>query len=63
MQAQVLDATSVPQVSPFYKINVDGATFSTQKEVRVGMLIRDDGGRVIAALRKKIKALIGALES
>ena len=39
-----------PLPTMMYKINVDGAVFSTQKAIGVGVLIHDDSGQVIAAL-------------
>ena len=47
----------------WYKIKVDGAIFSAQKVVWIGVLIRDDKGRVEAALCKKIMAPMGAVEA
>lgn len=35
--------------------------FAAEKALRVGVMIRDDMGRVIAALIKKIHAPLGAL--
>lgn len=45
-----------------FKVNVDGAVFSAQKEVGIGVIIRDDEGRVEAALSKKLYTLLGAVE-
>ena len=53
---------SPPQNGQF-KINVDGAVFSEQKAVGVGVVIRDDKGRLEAALRRKISAPMGAVEA
>ena len=50
-----------PQTQGWYKINVDGAVFVAQKEAGVGVIIRDEVGRVVAALSKKIEAPLGAL--
>ena len=46
------------QLLAFYKIKMDGAAFLNRKEAGVGVIIRDEEGRVIAALSKKIKAPI-----
>ncbi|KAL0011301.1 hypothetical protein SO802_006409 [Lithocarpus litseifolius] len=45
-----------PPRSGCFKINVDGATFSKQKDAGIGVLIRDDKGRVEAVLSRKIEA-------
>lgn len=47
----------------WYKIKVDGTIFFAQKVAWIGVLIRDDKGRVEAALCKKIMALVGAVEA
>ena len=49
-----LNATWVPPTSSFYKVNVDRAVFSSQKEDDVWVIIRDDKGLVVAALSKKM---------
>ena len=61
-QSSKLPAASVPPAGSLYKVNVDGAVFSGQKEAGVGVIIRDDKGLVVAALCKKICAPLGALE-
>ena len=48
--------------SPLFKVNVDGAVFATQNKARVGVIIRDAQGLVIAAFSKKIKTPLGAIE-
>ncbi|XP_023910001.1 uncharacterized protein LOC112021680 [Quercus suber] len=50
-----------PEVG-WFKINVDGAIFSKQKCVGIGVLIRDELVRVEAALSKKVDAPLGAME-
>ena len=45
-----------------YKMNLDGAVFKAQKFVGIGVLIRDEQGRVVAALSQKLNAPLGALE-
>ena len=45
-----------------YKVNVDRAVFKVQKAARVGVVVRDPHGQVVAALSKKINSPLGALE-
>ena len=52
-----------PPQNGHFKINVDGAVFSAQKAVGVGLVIRDDKGRLEAALCRKITAPMGAVEA
>ena len=59
---QQLISWSPPQNGHF-KINVDGAVFSELKAVGVGVVIRDDKGRLEAALCRKITAPMGAVEA
>lgn len=40
---------------------MDGAVFAAQKAAGVGVLIRDDEGRVVGACSKKIIAPLGAV--
>ena len=47
---------------PWYKANMDGAMFSQQKEAGIGVVIRDHHGAVVAALSKKLKVPLGAIE-
>ena len=47
---------------PWYKANLDSATFEHQKEARIGVVIWDHHGAVVAALSKKLKVPLGALE-
>ena len=47
---------------PWYKVNIDRVVFEQQKEAGVGIVIRDLHGVVMAALSKKLKAPLGALE-
>ncbi|KAL0014778.1 hypothetical protein SO802_001847 [Lithocarpus litseifolius] len=46
-----------------YKVNVDGAVFTKQKQVGIGVVIRDSAGEVIAALSHKLARPLGALET
>ena len=41
---------------------MDSATFEHQKEARIGVVIWDHQGVVVAALSKKLKVPLGALE-
>ena len=43
-------------------MNLDGVVFKAQKFVGIGVLIRDEQGRVVAALSQKLNAPLGALE-
>ena len=52
-----------PPSSNSFKVNMDGAVFSNQKAVRVGVTIRDDRGRLEVAMSMKIHAPFGALEA
>ena len=45
-----------------FKVNVDGTIFKAQKESRVGIIIHDANGLVVAALSKKFQAPWGPLE-
>ena len=57
-----VEATWQPPKPPWYKANMDGAVFSQQKEAGIGVVIQDHHGEVVAALSKKIKAPLGAME-
>ena len=52
-----------PPPAHVFKINVDGAVFAAQKEVGVGVIIRDEKGRLEAALSKKLPVPLGAVEA
>ncbi|XP_050264256.1 uncharacterized protein LOC126708511 [Quercus robur] len=54
--------TWAPSTGLRYKVNVDGAVFKMQKTARVGVVIRDSHGQIVAALSKKINSPLGALE-
>ncbi|KAL0005544.1 hypothetical protein SO802_013105 [Lithocarpus litseifolius] len=62
---QMLELRSLwtPPPASLFKVNVDGAVFSSQGSVGIGVLIRDEEGRVEAALSKKIMAPVGAVEA
>lgn len=53
---------SPPQGST-YKVNVNRAMFPDLKEVVIGVVIRDDKGRVMEALSKKVHAPLGTVEA
>ncbi|KAL0001555.1 hypothetical protein SO802_015336 [Lithocarpus litseifolius] len=57
------EATWIPPAPPWCKINVDGATVSTTHCSGVGIVIRDNAGRVTAVMSMKIPCLLGPLES
>ena len=52
-----------PPSHGLYKINLDGAVFSKNKQAGAGVIIRNEAGEVIAALSKKWKCPLGALEA
>ena len=52
-----------PPSHGLYKINLDGAVFSKNKQAGAGVIIRNEAGEVIAALSKKWKWPLGALEA
>ncbi|KAL4619928.1 hypothetical protein ACB092_06G116500 [Castanea dentata] len=52
-----------PLTAGCLKVNVDGAIFSTQRMVRIGVVIRNEDGRFKAALSKKLMAPLGAMEA
>ena len=57
-----LHSAWMPPSSGSFKINVDGALYPTKKLAGIGVVIRDLQGRLMAALCRKIKALLGVLE-
>ena len=60
---QPLESRGVPPVNLVYKVNMDGAVFSSQKQAGIGMIIRDSQGNFIASLSKKLYAPLGAIEA
>ena len=52
-----------PPSQGYYKVNIDGAVFSNRKQARAEVLIRDDPGEVVAALSKKWKCPLDAIEA
>ena len=55
--------TQSPPPENVFKVNVDGAIFTGQKATGVGVIIRDDKGRLEVAMSKKINAPLGAVEA
>ena len=53
----------VPPPRNVFKVNVDAAVFAQQKAVGIGVIIRDDMGRLEAALSKRLDAPLGAVEA
>ena len=51
-----------PPPHGWYKVNADGAVFSKQKWAGIGVIARDDQGRVVAAMSKRLKVPLGAVE-
>ena len=49
-------------VEPWFKLNVNGATFATHESIEIGAVIRDYTRRVEVALSKKLYAHLGPLE-
>ena len=58
----LVEATWQPPKPSWYKADMDGAVFSQQKEAGVRIVMKDHHGAMVAALSKKIKALLGAIE-
>lgn len=58
-----LESRWVPPVDLVYKVNVDGAVFSSQKQAGIGVIIRDSQGNLIVGLSKKLNAPLGAIEA
>ena len=61
-QENLQNSDWVPSHSGQCKINVDGALFPTKKLAGNGVVIRDQQGKLLAALCRKIRAQMGALE-
>ena len=55
--------TWTPPPVNIFKINVDDAVFADKKVVGVGVIIRDDKGRIEAEMCKKIPILLGTMEA
>ena len=61
-QQEPLHLAWLPPLAGLFKINVDGALFTSKKQAGIGVVIRDVEGRLKAVLCRKIKAPLGALE-
>jgi len=55
MQTTKCPASWTPPPPTSYKINVDGAIFVANKSVGVGILIRDEYGRLVGVGSKKLR--------
>ena len=53
----------IPPMPSAYKANVDGAVFNAFSIAGLGVLIRDDRGRVVGAMSQNFHALLGPLEA
>ena len=53
----------IPPPEYVFKINVDGAVFADKKVVGVGVIIRDEKGKLEAAMSKKIPVPLGPVEA
>ena len=56
-------ASRTPPPVTNFKVNVDGAIFSEQRAVGIGVVVRDDQGRVAATISKRINEHLGAMEA
>ena len=61
-QENLQNSDWVPPHTGQCKINVDGALFPTKKLAGIGVVIRDQQGKLLAALCRKIRAQMGVLE-
>ena len=50
-------------LSPGYKVNVDGGTFTNSQSSRIGVIIRDIVGQMEVAMSKRLPISLGTLES
>ena len=53
----------VASLSPGYKVNVDGGTFTNSQSSRIGVIIWDIVGQMEAAMSKRLPISLGTLES
>ncbi|XP_075645481.1 uncharacterized protein LOC142616538 [Castanea sativa] len=58
-----LEINWTPPTSPSYKNNVDATIFLAQRNVGVGVIVRDRVENFIAGLSKKIQAPLGTIEA
>ena len=61
-QEAVVASWTPPSVTNF-KVNVDGTIFSEQRAVGIGVVVRDDQGRVAATISKRINEHLWAVEA
>ena len=61
-QEAVVASWTPPSVTNF-KVNVDGTIFSEQRAVGIGVVARDDQGRVAATISKRINEHLWAVEA
>ena len=61
-QEAVVASWTPPPVTNF-KVNVDGTIFSEQRAVGIGVVVRDDQGRVAATISKRINEHLWAVEA
>ena len=59
---EVVNVTWSPPPPTFVKVNVDGATTKRKNFAGVGSVIRDELGRVVATMCRKISTPLGPLE-
>ncbi|XP_075654821.1 uncharacterized protein LOC142624991 [Castanea sativa] len=52
-----------PPSQGYYKVNTNGAVFSNRKQAGAGVVIKDGDGEVFAALSKKWKSPLSAIEA
>ncbi|XP_075640446.1 uncharacterized protein LOC142612215 [Castanea sativa] len=60
---EVVDSRWTPPNFPWYKTNVDAAVFPHLGMIGVGVIIRDHGGSVVAAMSKRMSLALGPLEA
>ena len=53
----------VPSLGNVFKVNVDGVVFAQHKAVGIGVIVRDDRGKIKATISKRIDAPLGAVEA
>ncbi|XP_075674776.1 uncharacterized protein LOC142643960 [Castanea sativa] len=58
----ILQHRWLPPPHGWYKVNADEAIFSKHKWAGIGVISRDDRGRVVAAMSKRLQVPLAALE-
>nr|POE84089.1 hypothetical protein CFP56_32841 [Quercus suber] len=51
-----------PPTTPKLEVNVDGATFSTQGAIGIGVIVWNDKGEMLAALSRRLNEPLGVVE-